>query len=83
MIIVLVGSIAALCTTIAFLPQVIKVYKTKHTKDLSMMMYVIFTIGVIFWMYFGILTEAWPIIIANALILILCVYILIMKKIYG
>lgn len=78
-----VGSLAALCTTIAFLPQVFKVYKTKHTKDLSLLMYVIFAIGVLLWMIFGILTQAWPIIVANALIFLLCIYIIIMKKIHG
>ena len=77
-----IGMVAAICTTVAFLPQVIKVYRTKHAKDLSTSMYIIFTTGVLLWMYFGILTNTWPIIIANAVIFVLCAYILVMKFIY-
>lgn len=79
---VLVGIIAAFCTTVAFLPQVIKVYKTRQTKDLSLAMYAIFMTGVGLWIYFGKITNMWPITIANAVIFVLCGYILIMKVIY-
>jgi len=78
-IIGLIGLIAAICTTISFLPQVIKIYHTKHTKDLSLPMYVIFSAGVFLWLCFGLLIDSFPIILANSITLVLSMYILIMK----
>lgn len=77
--ITLIGTIAATCTTISFLPQVIKIYKTKHTRDISLPMYLIFALGVICWVYYGILVRSIPIIIANITIFVLCCFVLFMK----
>jgi len=74
-----VGFFAAFCTTIAFLPQAIKVYKTKSTKDISLYMFLIFTIGVLSWLIYGLIIEDWPVILANAVTLILSFFILIYK----
>jgi len=74
----LIGIIAATCTTIAFFPQVYKVYKTKHTRDLSFPMYIIFSAGVLLWLVYGISINNLPIIAANAVTFISCVYILAM-----
>jgi len=52
-----IGSAAATLTTIAFIPQVWKVWRTKHTADISMGMYVLFTIGVALWLAYGILSR--------------------------
>ena len=78
----LVGTIAAICTTISFLPQVIKVYRTKHTGDLSLPMYIIFSFGVFGWLCYGFITGFLPIIFANAITLVFCAYILMMKLKY-
>jgi len=75
----LLATIAGLCTTVSFLPQVIKVYRTKHTKDLSLPMYAIFLCGVFFWFEYGILINSWPVIIANGATFVLAAYILAMK----
>ncbi len=75
----LIGFVAAIFTTVSFLPQAIKVIKTKQTKDLSLGMYMAFTIGVSLWTVYGIIGEFLPIIIANAITLIFAVIILIMK----
>lgn len=77
-----VGIVAAICTTIAFLPQVVKVYRTKHTRDLSLPMYVIFCAGVLLWGLYGFLTGSMPIIVANMLTFFLSLYILAMKVKY-
>jgi len=74
-----VGFFAAFCTTISFLPQVIKVYKTKSTKDISLYMFLIFTIGTFCWLIYGILESSLPIIIANTITLILSAIILLYK----
>ena len=77
-----IGFFAAFCTTIAFLPQAIKVYKTKSTKDISLYMFLIFTIGVLSWLIYGLIINDWPIILANAVTLVLSFFILIYKLRY-
>ena len=49
-----IGFLAAFCTTVAFFPQAVKVWKTKSTRDISLYMFVIFTVGVISWLIYGI-----------------------------
>ena len=77
-----IGFFGAFCTTIAFLPQALKVWKTKSTKDISLYMFVIFTIGVLSWLVYGIIISDLPIILANAVTLILSLFILILKLKY-
>ena len=79
----LIGFIAAICTTIAFIPQALKTIKTRHTKDLSFLMYLIFSTGVLFWLVYGLLLGEWPIIFANTITLVLTVIILILKIRHG
>ena len=74
-----IGFFAAFCTTIAFLPQALKVWKTKSTKDISLYMFIIFTVGVLSWLIYGISISDLPIILANAVTLILSLFILIYK----
>ncbi len=62
----IIGLAAAACTTIAFVPQVIKIWKSKSAKDLSLGMFLIFFIGVCLWFTYGLIIGDWPIIIANA-----------------
>jgi len=61
----IIGLIAAVCTTFAFIPQVMKVCKTKQTKDLSLRMYSIMFIGIILWLVYGIRIDSLSIIMAN------------------
>ncbi|MEC7454822.1 MAG: SemiSWEET transporter [Bacteroidota bacterium] len=61
----LIGFIAAVCTTFAFLPQVIKVWKTKQTKDLSLRMYTVMFIGICLWFVYGLRINSLSIILAN------------------
>ncbi len=72
----ILGLAAAACTTFAFFPQAYKVYKTHHTRDLSMPMYVIFSIGILLWLVYGIIINNLPIICANAVTIVFCIYIL-------
>jgi len=62
----IIGLIAAICTTFAFIPQVVKVWKTKQTKDLSLRMYSIMFIGILLWLVYGIGINSLSIILANA-----------------
>lgn len=74
-----IGFFAAFCTTVAFIPQAVKVYKTKSTKDISLYMFIIFSIGVLSWLIYGISKLDLPLILANAVTLILSLYILFYK----
>ncbi len=73
------GSIAAALTTASFIPQVWQVWRTRHTKDISLGMYILFTCGVAMWLAYGILLNSWPIIIANSITVCLAGAVLWMK----
>ena len=77
------GTIAATLTTTAFIPQVWQVWRTRHTKDISLGMYAIFTSGVAMWLVYGILLASWPIIIANSITVCLAGAVLLMKLHFG
>ena len=74
-----IGFLAAFCTTFAFIPQAVKVWKTKSTKDISLYMFIIFTVGVFSWLIYGITISDMPIILANSVTLVLSLFILIYK----
>lgn len=75
----LIGFLAATLTTIAFIPQVIKVWRTRSTRDVSIGMYTLFTAGVALWFCYGLMIGSWPVIAANAITLMLAGLVLIMK----
>ncbi len=74
-----VGALAGLLTTVAFLPQVIKTWKSRSAADLSLGMFAILCAGVALWLLYGLLLGAWPVILANAATLLLAGAILAMK----
>ncbi|HRK56759.1 MAG TPA: SemiSWEET transporter [Burkholderiaceae bacterium] len=75
----LVGTAAAILTTIAFIPQAWLIVKTRCTEGVSLGTYSIFTVGVALWLLYGVLLGAWPIVVANAITLSLSAFILFMK----
>lgn len=78
----ILGLAAASLTTVAFIPQVLKTWRSKSAKDLSLGMYLIFTSGIILWLIYGILKEDIPIIAANVVTLTLALTILYFKLFY-
>lgn len=78
-----IGMTAAVLTTASFLPQAIKAIRSGRTKDLSLVMYVTLTLGVALWLVYGLLLGEWPLILANAVTLILAATVLAMKIRYG
>ena len=78
-----IGLLAGTLTTIAFVPQVVKIWKTKHARDLSLGMFATFSSGVLLWLWYGIEVGATPIIVANAVTLGLSLMILVFKIRYG
>jgi MtN3 and saliva related transmembrane protein len=79
----LLGLLAGALTTIAFVPQLLKLYATKSGKDVSARMFLIFSTGVILWLVYGILIRSAPIIIANSLTLLMSLIILALKLRYS
>ena len=76
------GFLAGFLTTIAFLPQVFRVWSTKSTKDISIWMFLIFTTGVFLWLIYGLIIMNNSLIIANTITLILSLSILIAKILF-
>tara|TARA_B100001094_G_C18064533_1_gene736769 strand:+ start:715 stop:981 length:267 start_codon:yes stop_codon:yes gene_type:complete len=72
----LIGLLAAILTTTAFIPQVYKVIKTKSVKGLSLTTYLIFTTGVMFWLIYGLLKSSISMIIGNGITFLLAFSIL-------
>ncbi|MEY4784046.1 MAG: hypothetical protein RIR41_1981 [Pseudomonadota bacterium] len=75
----IIGAVAALLTTAAFVPQAFKVLRTRETAAISLTMYALFTAGVALWLAYGIITVQWSITIANAITLALAALILGVK----
>jgi MtN3 and saliva related transmembrane protein len=79
----LIGFIAATLTTLAFVPQVWLIWKTRQTEGISVGMYAIFTAGVMLWLIYGLKISSWPIVLANAITLSLSLSILLMKFLFS
>ena len=73
------GTVAAILTTSAFLPQVVRTLRTRDTRGLSLGMYLTFTAGVATWTLYGVLIRQWPVIAANTLTLVLSGAVLALK----
>ncbi|MCX2745700.1 SemiSWEET transporter [Mangrovivirga sp. M17] len=78
----IIGIVAGCCTTIAFLPQVIKTWRSKSARDLSLTMFLVFFTGVLLWLIYGILIADLPVILANGATLVLAGILLFFKVIY-
>ncbi|MBC8285036.1 MAG: SemiSWEET transporter [Nitrospinae bacterium] len=75
----MLGYFAGFLTTISFLPQVVKIWKSRSTSDLSLGMFSVFSVGVMCWLVYGFLLQEVPMIFWNAVTLILVLAILFMK----
>ena len=78
-VIAILGLTAAIISTIAFLPQVIKSWKTRKTSDISLGSYILVVSGVFLWLVYGFLIKDIPLILANGVTFILTFWILILK----
>jgi MtN3 and saliva related transmembrane protein len=72
-----VGYTAAVLTTASFIPQAALTLRTRNAEGVSLRMYSMFTIGVALWLAYGVLTVSWPVIVANAVTLVLASLILL------
>ena len=76
------GFAAAACTTGAFIPQVLMVWRERGAPGISIGMYVLFMLGVGLWLAYGLAIDAWPVIIANGVTLLLAGAVLGMKLVF-
>ena len=75
----LIGFVAGLLTTIAFIPQVTKIWKTRSARDVSLPAFATFTVGVALWTLYGFIVQEPPIILWNLVTLVLSIAIIVMK----
>ncbi len=75
----LVGYAAAILTTVAFVPQALKSWETCDLSGVSLPMYSLFTMGMVMWLVYGVMLWSWPIIIANAITIVLASVMLALK----
>lgn len=74
-----IGSLAAILTTLSFVPQVARTIRTRDTRAISFWMYLLFCSGVALWGVYGLLLDSWPIILANGVTFALATWVLILK----
>jgi MtN3 and saliva related transmembrane protein len=75
----LIGLVAAACTTISFVPQLVRVWQLRSAREISLVMFSVYSLGVLLWLVYGIYLRAAPIILANAVALVLSLAILALK----
>jgi MtN3 and saliva related transmembrane protein len=73
------GYAAGILTTIAFVPQLLKAWRSRSTGDLSLTMLMVFTIGLLLWLVYGAVLASWPILLSNAVTLGLTTPLLALK----
>lgn len=78
----LLGLAAGTLTTIAFVPQVLKTWRSKSGRDISLGMFLLFSTGVALWLWYGISISSTPVILANAITLVLALSVLTLKLRY-
>jgi MtN3 and saliva related transmembrane protein len=75
----LLGYAAATCTTVAFVPQVVRIWRTRSARDVSLGMFVVLTAGVAMWLVYGLIIHDRPLVLANGVTLVLSATILVLK----
>ncbi|MFY7960802.1 MAG: SemiSWEET transporter [Elsteraceae bacterium] len=78
-----IGLIAACCTTLAFVPQAVRAVRTRQTKDISLLTFLLLEIGIVLWLAYGVMLGDLPLILSNAITLGLASAILATKLRYG
>jgi MtN3 and saliva related transmembrane protein len=75
----IIGILAAICSTISFVPQAWKIIRSRETKDIAAGMYGLTIVAFCLWIAYGVMLRQWPLIVANGICLALSSFILLMK----
>jgi MtN3 and saliva related transmembrane protein len=78
-----IGSTAAACTTLCWIPQALKIIREKRTEGISLVTQCVFTFGVALWAAYGFLVQRWPVIIANIVTFFFSAAVLLLKVRYS
>lgn len=78
-----IGMVAAVCTTVSFVPQLLRVWRLRSAREISLTMFLVFSLGVFLWLVYGIYIHSVPVILANAVTLVLSLAILALKVRFG
>jgi MtN3 and saliva related transmembrane protein len=74
-----IGMVAAFCTTISFVPQLVRVWRLRSAREISLIMFLVFSLGTALWLLYGIFIHSVPVILANAVTMALSLAILALK----
>jgi MtN3 and saliva related transmembrane protein len=74
-----VGAIAACCTTLCWVPQAVRIIRTRDAKAISLWTQAVFTFGLVLWLAYGVLLGSFPLIVANTVTFALAATILVLK----
>ncbi len=74
-----IGIVAGILTTLSFIPQVIKIWQSRSAEDISTTMFLLFLVGILLWLLYGLLRDSLAIILANSVTIVLVVTILVLK----
>jgi MtN3 and saliva related transmembrane protein len=77
--IIILGLMAGVLTTTSFLPQIIKAWKTKSTRDISLAMFIVLCCGMLLWIIYGVLIKSIPVIITNVMTVVLVLIVIFLK----
>jgi MtN3 and saliva related transmembrane protein len=78
-----IGMAAAVCTTVSLVPQLIRVWRLRSAREISLTMFLVFSLGVLLWLVYGICIHSMPVILANVVTLGLSLAILALKLRFG
>ncbi len=78
----LLGAVAGVLTSVAMLPQLIKVLKEKNADDISLLTLIVLLSGLLLWVWYGVLKEEWPIILSNGFAILVNLVLLISSLIF-
>ncbi|MDF3833316.1 SemiSWEET transporter [Cupriavidus basilensis] len=76
----MVGLLAGCCTTVAFVPQLVKIWRSRSASDISYGMYLVFILGVVLWLGYGVAIGSRPMVLANAAVLAQAIAVVILKR---
>ena len=75
----MLGTVAGVVSTLAFLPQVFKIWRTQSTKDISLGMYSLYSLGLLLWGLYALMIESWPLLMTEIITGVMTGYILMIK----
>ena len=79
----ILAALATLCVVSSYIPQIVKGYKTKSLKDVSLAFLIVITVGTVLWICYGFLNQDYIFLLANSIILIFAICLTLMKVVYG